>query len=66
MKIIKKGILPKEKQWPKEFTCPECKSILEIVKRDIKNNIDPRDGINDYYIDCAFCKAQPDVNFLMK
>lgn len=55
MKILKKGTPPTK---TRIITCLKCKSELEYSNRDIKDNTDPRDNIQDYYIDCPVCKNQ--------
>lgn len=59
VKVIKKGIVKPE--WPKKHNCKKCKSELEYAKKDVKDNYDPRDHSNDYWITCPVCKSQETV-----
>jgi len=59
MKVIKAGEV--EKVWPRRYTTPCCKSILEVEPMDIKHNTDYTGGHTSWYIDCPVCGGQPDV-----
>jgi hypothetical protein len=60
MKIIAKGV--PEVTWPRRWTTPCCKSVLEITPNDIKEDKDYTGGHNSWYIDCPVCGRQPDVS----
>jgi hypothetical protein len=50
-----------DKQWPREWTTPCCKSVLEIEPNDIKEDTDYTGGHNSWFVTCPVCGAQPDV-----
>lgn len=59
MKVITKG--EPAKAWPREHTVPCCKSVLELMPEDIKEDTDYTGGHNSWYVNCPVCGAQPDV-----
>lgn len=57
MKMIKKGILPKDKLW--RGSCRNCKAEFEATENEI-NPQDTRDGVFAI-ADCSYCSSKGQV-----
>lgn len=59
MRVIERGNA--DAVWPRRFTCPTCKSVLELDLEDVKRNEDYTGDFTSFFINCPVCGGQPDV-----